>query len=112
MWVWKATRHDSLFVLLPKFPIAKANAEGKEVHLKHVDTEDKSKPHIEKGVKIKKSNRGELLQEVTKEHSLKHAETTDKSKPHIEKDTHIKESSRPALLSEVKKGVELKKTEG
>jgi len=69
----------------------------KGASLKHAETVDKSTPHVEGDVKIKKVDRSGFLEEVAKPHDLKHAETVDKSTPQIEKDVHLKKVDREAM---------------
>jgi len=73
--------------------------------LKKVETVDKSNPVISSDVKIKKIDRHELMDEVTKEHDLKHAETVDKSVPKIE-NVQVKKLDRKAFLTEIHHGPE------
>jgi len=81
--------------------------------LKHVKTEDKSKPRIEKDIKIKKNKRKDLFNEVRKgNNKLKKVETKDKGKPVLDKNVHLKMHKRKELLNEVRvKGKALKKPE-
>jgi len=73
--------------------------------LKKVETVDKSVPVISSDVKIKKIDRNEFIDEVSKEHELKHAETDDKSAPKIE-NVQVKKLDRKAFLNEIVKGPE------
>jgi len=62
-------------------------------HLKPAQTQDKSKPVIEKDVHIKENHHKDLLAEIEQQHDLNHVKTThDASLPFIDKDIHIKEA--------------------
>ncbi|KAL7719004.1 Actobindin [Entamoeba marina] len=72
-----------------------------DAKLKKAETVDKSAPVIEEGVKVKESERPQLLAEISKGTDLKKAETSDKSAPVIEQGVKVKESERPQLLAEI-----------
>jgi len=85
--------------------------EAAKSHLKHAETQDKSKPVIDSTVHIKENHHKDLLQEVTQPHELKHAETQDKSAPVIAKDIHIKEAPQKQVFAEITKPHDLKHVE-
>jgi len=77
--------------------------------LKHAQTQDKSKPVIEKGVRINQNHHKALFAEIKQRHDLKHVETThDTSLPFIENDVHIEENHRKDLFAEIKQQHDLK----
>jgi len=80
----------------------------KKGDLKKVTTVDKSAPVIDSEVKIKKSERKNLMEEVSQTHDLKQTETVDKSAPVIE-NVAIKKVDRKSLLTSIEKGVPLEK---
>jgi len=82
---------------------------GTEHPLKHVETVDKSVPHIEGDVKLKKVDREGFLKAVEEGADLKHVDSTnDRSAPAVPGDVHIKKVDRGQFLGEVQKGVDLK----
>jgi hypothetical protein len=76
--------------------------------LKHVETEDRSKPLFDKPIKLSKHNKNQLLSEIKEGAELKHVETEDKSVPTFDKDVHLKTWNRQGFLDEVRQGTELK----
>jgi flavodoxin len=78
-------------------------------HLKHIETEDKSKPVIDKSVHIKENHHKELLSEIAQKHDLNHVVPShDASKPLIDKDIHIKEAPQKRILSDITQHHQLK----
>jgi len=78
--------------------------------LKHVQTEDKSRPDLlfDKDVHVHKLDMPSLLGEVKKYHHLKHVQMADKSKPMIERDLPLKTWDKKGFLQEVEEGTDLK----
>ncbi|ELR12273.1 WH2 motif domain containing protein [Acanthamoeba castellanii str. Neff] len=78
--------------------------------LKHVDTEDKSKPEMffDKTAIVHRFEKARLLNEVREGAQLKHVATEDKSKPTIDRDTQLKTWDRQGFLDEVRIGTELR----
>ena len=85
--------------------------EDAKSHLKHAETQDKSKPIIDSSVHIKENHHKDVLQEIGQSHDLKHVDTHDKSAPVIDKDVHIKEAPQKQVFAEISKPHELKHVE-
>jgi len=75
---------------------------SKGASLKHVETQDKASPQIDKGVSVKKVDRAPFLNEVGSEHELKHVDdVSDRSNPSIDTEVIVKKTDRGAFLKEV-----------
>ncbi len=75
-------------------------------NLKNVDeVKDRSAPSIAEDIKVKKSDRPEMLSAIEKGIQLSKAETVDKSAPQIK----VKKLDPNAVIEEIKEGAELSK---
>jgi len=99
-------------VPIPKDLLKDVTKGGTTKKLHHVDTVDKSKPKIEKDVKIKKYDRKPLLGELTEGIDLKHVETTDKAKPVIPRNFHLTKVERDPKMMEERRRLDMEKGKG
>lgn len=76
--------------------------------LRHVETNDKSKPRVD--LIKKKGDVNALLKDIKKQHKLKRTQTNDKSKPslYFDKNVHIHKWELGKVLDEVTKPHKLK----
>jgi len=100
-----------------KVPIPKAllkdvtKGSGNKLH--HVNTVDKSRPMIEKDVRIHKIDRKPFLGEVKEGVHLNHVETCDKTKPQIPRNFHLQKVDRaPKRAMDDKRRLDMEKGKG
>jgi len=77
--------------------------------LKHTQTIDKSKPIIDKDVRINQNHHKALFAEIKQGHDLKHVTIDhDASLPSIDKKFHLKEAPQKKLFADIKLNKQLK----
>jgi hypothetical protein len=80
-----------------------------KAHLKHTQTIDKSKPVIDKDVRINQNHHKALFADIKQRHDLKHVKIShDASKPFLDKDMHIKEAPQKKLFADIRQNHQLK----
>jgi hypothetical protein len=73
-----------------------------EHHLRHVDSNDKSKPVIDPDVKLHTWDKEGLLHGIEAGVPLKHVQPDDRSAPHIDPNVHLQPNHHKELMEEVK----------